>query len=401
MKLDKTTIKFLVALDIIAMILVTLIPYTFIPILFGFTPTFDITYTLTFVLMLPFQIILFGLIISWRNIHVSGHIKRNIKKMGINSRSKALVTLSSSLIFILLVVIIYLTIDIPQFAFEYSNTPIFQKLMFSIVLSGTIILFPILAPNVILYLIVTMRTKSLDFFYRLASIILFYVFCLLSIFTFTNRYHIAVILMVSFVLMVSLVLMKLSKKPLLTWGYLLEKYQETILTSQALAIIESKDGHSDRPFFQSFNELGEHITISQNFKPKLGDYVKFLGRKGELIGWKIDETKVILFPRFFMRGSESVVQSMKIFFQTFANILFLKGLTTVTIDYKRKEISLQVSEDDYHVLGEATYHLLGEKIIINFKESVIAFLQEEPDKALGLLYPNPFYKSGRNSFINK
>jgi len=196
--------------------------------------------------------------------------------------------------------------------------------------------------------------------------------------------------MVSFVLMVSLVLMKLSKKPLLTWGYLLEKYQETILTSQALAIIESEDGHSDRPFFQSFNELGEHITISQNFKPKLGDYVKFLGRKGELIGWKIDETKVILFPRFFMRGSESVVQSMKIYFQTFAKILLLKGLTTIKIDYKRKEISLQVSEDDYHILGEVTYHLLGEKIIINFKESVIAFLQEEPDKALELLYPNSF-----------
>ena len=129
MKLEKTTIKFLVALDIIAMILVTLIPYTFIPILFGFTPTFDITYTLTFVLMLPFQIILFGLIISWKNVHVSGHIKRNIKKMSINSRSKALGTLSLSLIFILLVVIIYLTIDIPQFAFEYSNSPIFQKLI--------------------------------------------------------------------------------------------------------------------------------------------------------------------------------------------------------------------------------------------------------------------------------
>ncbi len=73
-----------------------------------------------------------------------------------------------------------------------------------------------------------------------------------------------------------------------------------------------------------------------------------------------------------MRVSESLVQGIKISFQTYLKILCLDGLTSIKIDYKRKEISLQVSEDDYSILGDTTYHLLGEKIIRNFKESVLA-----------------------------
>ncbi|MFW9780152.1 MAG: hypothetical protein ACFFE8_14990 [Candidatus Heimdallarchaeota archaeon] len=192
------------------------------------------------------------------------------------------------------------------------------------------------------------------------------------------------------------------QKPLF-WRNNLEDYITTLLSQQAMHIMEYRDGYTPRPFFSKLSEINNFVSTPMEFKSSMENYAKFLAKEGEIIGWDINERIATLYPRVLM-NPPFVLLDIRFLYRLFYRVYRRYRLTAITINRKEKEMSLYIARDDYEVLNDVTFHILGEQILDRTKNSIVAFLQKDYEQAI--LNYNPLYneirvirkESGRASF---
>ncbi len=158
------------------------------------------------------------------------------------------------------------------------------------------------------------------------------------------------------------------------------------MSQQALLIHEVQNGYSQRPFFANFPEITQYCSSLPKFKSKVQEYIHFLTERSELIGWEIRENLVTLYPRMLM-GNPNLGLGIKYLWVLFFKIIKKDGLTTITINYNSQELSLRIAKQDYDLLNDVTYHLLGQLLLERFKQSIIAFLEDDHERAYSILFP--------------
>jgi hypothetical protein len=180
-----------------------------------------------------------------------------------------------------------------------------------------------------------------------------------------------------------------TRKPLFFWTFYQDSlllYSSTILSHHALQIIEEENGYSERPFFLSFPELGEHAKDPETFHKKMREYSLFLTERSELIGWNVSQNQIFLYPRVLL-GKYSPGVGLTYLWRLMFRVL-QKNLTYIRIDFDSQEISLKVVEEDYQLLSEVTYHLLGFQLLNHFKNSILAFFTGDLEEAYFTLFPS-------------
>jgi len=90
---------------------------------------------------------------------------------------------------------------------------------------------------------------------------------------------------------------KFLNKPLF-WDHSIKISQAPIISIHSIEIDEELDGYSQRPISSDFQALENLIPSPSDFKNKLENYCLFLGKKGELIDWHIEESIALIYPRF-------------------------------------------------------------------------------------------------------
>ena len=116
------------------------------------------------------------------------------------------------------------------------------------------------------------------------------------------------------------------------------------------------------------------------------NYCKFLARKGELISWTITEKNAILNPRVLMSKSNFIL-GLRSSYKLLVSIYTKQDLTSINIDYNTGEISLFLNYNDYEPLSDVTYHLLALQVLDRFKESILAFTQQNLEATYSKLFP--------------
>ncbi|MFX1516057.1 MAG: hypothetical protein ACFFC6_07105 [Promethearchaeota archaeon] len=180
-----------------------------------------------------------------------------------------------------------------------------------------------------------------------------------------------------------------TRKPLFFWSFYqdsLTAFSSTIISRHALQIAEEENGYSERPFFLSFPELGEHFKDPEIFNTKIREYALFLTERSELIGWDVSQDQIFLYPRVLL-GKYSPGVGLTYLWRLMIRV-FRKDLTYIRIDFDSQEISLKVAEEDYQLLSEVTYHLLGFQILLHFKRSILAFIFGNKEEAYSTLFPS-------------
>ena len=284
---------------------------------------------------------------------------------------------------------------------DFQETP-FRNLIYSLLFAVTTVNWFINIPFVGIMLIIVLRTKSRNFFYQvfptMGLLILVTVIAFSSTVQFSeDSVEIVIYIGILLVLIVlESIMLRLhvqgvrnNKKPLWFYSFFqdtLESYSSTILSQQALHIADLQDGYSRRPFFASFQEISEYFSSMEDYNAKMEKYAHFLVEKSELIGWDIKDEEIVLYPRVLL-GLTDFGMGIKYLWELWLRVYRKKDLTSITIDYKTQEISLTIAREDYEWLGNVTYHLLGQQILIHFKQSIIAFLDNDLDKAYSSLFP--------------
>ncbi|MFW9856301.1 MAG: hypothetical protein ACFFFG_14710 [Candidatus Thorarchaeota archaeon] len=192
------------------------------------------------------------------------------------------------------------------------------------------------------------------------------------------------------------------QKPLF-WRNNLEDYITTLLSQRAMHIMEYRDGYTPRPFFSDLSEINNFVSTPMEFKSSMENYAKFLAKKGEIIGWDINERIATLYPRVLM-NPPFVLLDIRFLYRLLFRVYRKQRLTAITINHTDREMSLYIARDDYEVLNDVTFHVLGEQVLDRTKDSVVAFLQKNYEQAI--LNYNPLYneiriirkESGRASF---
>ena len=180
-----------------------------------------------------------------------------------------------------------------------------------------------------------------------------------------------------------------NKKPIFFWTFFqdsLEAYSSSLLSQQASLINEQNDGYSQRPFFTSIREVQENIPDNEELSVKLDAYLQFLLDRSEIIGWDIEKESIIFYPRVLL-GNMKKGLGIWYLWNLLRKISQKEGLTKITIDLNTSEMSLMIAQDDYLLLNDVTYHVLGQQILERFKQSIDAFLKDDPKKAYSILFP--------------
>ncbi|MHA2246178.1 MAG: hypothetical protein ACXADY_14535 [Candidatus Hodarchaeales archaeon] len=240
--------------------------------------------------------------------------------------------------------------------------------------------------------IIIFRTKHYDFALELLTLLQFAIWPILTIIGLrvmdsndTVIVGLFIVLLPAFIALISYIFIKkpvfwqTSKNPL-------EYYGSTILSQHALQITERRDGYSQRPFFSNFHEIRSYCSSSVDFKLKIENYVRFLNHNGELIGWEVYETKVVLYPRVLM-SLPNFPFGIRSLYQLLIRVYMKRGLTAVTINFASEEVSLHINRDDYNELGDVTYHVLGEQILEKIKKSIVAFMQKDLSSSYSTMFP--------------
>ena len=284
---------------------------------------------------------------------------------------------------------------------DFQEVP-FRNLIYSLLFAVTTVNWFINVPFVGIMLVIVYRTRSRNFFYQvfptMGLLILVTVIALSSTVQFSeDSVEIVIYIGILLVLIVlELIMLRLhvqgvrnNKKPLWFYSFFqdtLESYSSTILSQQALHITDLQDGYSRRPFFVSFQKISDYCSSMEDYNTKMEKYARFLVEKSECIGWDIKDEEVVLYPRVLL-GHTDFGMGIKYLWELWLRIYRKQDLTAISIDYKTKEISLSVAKEDYEWLGNVTYHLLGQQILIHFKQSIIAFLENDLEKAYSSLFP--------------
>lgn len=86
-------------------------------------------------------------------------------------------------------------------------------------------------------------------------------------------------------------------------------------------------------------------------------------------------------------GYKNYGLGIRYMWEIFLKVIQKKKLTSITINFIEKEISLKVRKEDYNLLNDVTYHLLGQLVIERFKKSILAFLENNQEQAYSILFP--------------
>jgi hypothetical protein len=116
------------------------------------------------------------------------------------------------------------------------------------------------------------------------------------------------------------------------------------------------------------------------------EYARFLTERSELIGWDIDENSAILYPRVLM-GRHDFGLGIRYLWDLLIRIYKKKELTTISISFESREISIRIAREDYDLLSEVTYHLLSQQILERFKQSIITFMEASIEESYKILFP--------------
>ncbi|MFX0211727.1 MAG: hypothetical protein ACFFDT_37470 [Candidatus Hodarchaeota archaeon] len=291
------------------------------------------------------------------------------------------------------------TIVISSF-FQLHEVPI-RNIIISFLCGVVIVNWIYFIPFLGILLIVTIRTRSRNFFFQLFPNLGLLV--IITIATLSNfiefKEDILTFLFIGVLLMIVIlecVFLRLviqgareNKKPLFLWNFFqdsFEAYSSTIVSQQALLIHEVQNGYSQRPFFTDFTEITQYCSSVTKFKSQIREYIHFLTERSELIGWDIRDSSVTLYPRMLM-GNPDLGLGIKYLWVLFFKIIKKEGLTTITINYNSQELSLRIAKQDYDLLNEVTYHLLSQLLLERFKQSIIAFLEDNRERAYSILFP--------------
>ncbi|MFX0181474.1 MAG: hypothetical protein ACFE95_00230 [Candidatus Hodarchaeota archaeon] len=317
-----------------------------------------------------------------------------LKEFKTKQRKQALIaTLTYSIIWVCLTVIFVAV-------FSMHESPI-RNFIYALVLAAVIIYWFVSIPFLGILSVITVQTRSRNFFLQLLpNLGLPVVMTLAALSNFIEfEENLFTLIYIGFLLIIVIlesVLLRLvikgareNKKPLFLWSFYqdsFEAYSSTILAQQALLIEEEKDGYSQRPFFTNLTEISEYCISSAEFRSKIIQYVQFLTNKNELIGWKIEENRAILYPRVLI-GQYNFGLGIWYLWNLLIKVIKKKGLTSITLNFSSQELSLKISKEDYNILSDVTYHLLGQLVLERFKRSIISFLENNYEEAYSILFP--------------
>ncbi|MFX0085821.1 MAG: hypothetical protein ACFFAU_09110 [Candidatus Hodarchaeota archaeon] len=284
--------------------------------------------------------------------------------------------------------------------FQIHDSPV-RNLIYSFLFATVIIAYFTSIPFLSTLIIIVFRTRSKNFFYQLFTNLGLLILVTLASMTsfvkleenFFTIIYIGFLLLLAFLEAIFLHLVvqgaRNNKKPIFLWTFYqdtFEAYSSSFLSQQALLIDEQKNGYSQRPFFLNFIEISQYCRSSEEFKSKMKNYAKFLAEKSELIGFDIFETTIKLYPRVLM-GYRSYGFGIRYTWDIFLKVIKKKGLTSIAVNFTEQEISLRIAKEDYDLLNDVTYHLLGQLVLKRFKESIVAFLEENQEKSYSTLFP--------------
>jgi len=284
---------------------------------------------------------------------------------------------------------------------DFHEAPL-RDLIYALLFALVTLNWFINVPFIGIMLIIVVRTKSRNFFYQVFPTMGLLILATVVAFSSTVQFSedsIAVVIYIVLILVLIVlesIMLRLhvqgvrnNNKPLWFYSFFqdtLESYSSTILSQQALNISDLQDGYSQRPFFASFQEISGKFSSLEEFQSGMERYARFLVGKNELIGWDFEDEEVVLYPRVLL-GHADFGTGIKYLWDLWLRIYRKKGLTAITIDYKLKEISLNIAREDYEWLGNVTYHLLGQQILKHFGQSITAFLDDDLDKSYSSLFP--------------
>jgi len=170
----------------------------------------------------------------------------------------------------------------------------------------------------------------------------------------------------------------------LFWDEELTYRSSTLLSHQALNIDSEQDGYSPRPLFSDFHIITEFISSAVEFHVQLEKYARFLGKKGVIIDWYIDDTSAILYPRFLIKFQ----LKFWLLYQFLNRFRMKRNLTTIEISFSPPQLSIRVSPEDYTILArEVTFHSLGQHILGRVQQSLLAFFNNDLNMAYMALFP--------------
>lgn len=284
--------------------------------------------------------------------------------------------------------------------FSIHESPI-RNLIYALVFAAVIIYWFVSIPFLSILSVIIAQTRSRNFFLQLLpNIGLPVVMTLATLSNFIEfEENLFTLIYIGFLLVIVIlesVFLRLvikgareNKKPLFLWSFYqdsFEAYSSTILAQQALLIEEEKDGYSQRPFFTNFSEISKYCTSSAEFRSKIRQYVQFLTNKSEIIGWKIEENRAILYPRVLI-GQYNFGLGVWYLWSLLIKVIKKKGLTSITLNFSSQELSLRIAKEDYNLLSDVTYHLLGQLVLERFKRSIISYLENDHKEAYSILFP--------------
>ena len=249
----------------------------------------------------------------------------------------------------------------------------------------------VLLPIYVIILFITLRTGYYKFLFQLLPYLflpLFYLeLFILTFFTGADGllYVISWIILVAYYIIVEYLNKNILKKPLFSndkWEY----YASTLLSYQALGIPDKQDGYSQRPVFTHFNEIKMLCPTFEDFKVKILEYIHFLAKRGELIGWKFEDKKTILYPRVLMNKYTYYLR-IRTLYQLLMRMYTQQNLTAIIINYETEELSIKIMKEDYDELAEVNYYLISEQLAETVKKSIILHIQGHYEHSYHILYP--------------
>ncbi|MHA2297049.1 MAG: hypothetical protein ACXAEU_17470 [Candidatus Hodarchaeales archaeon] len=297
------------------------------------------------------------------------------------------------------IVTIVMTIGIFSI-FNLHDSPL-RGLIYSFVISIVLVNWFVQFPFFIVLTIIVIRTRSRNFFFQIFPNVGLQILITVAAFSPYIQFEEDLFTMIFIGFLLLLVVLeciflswvingvKHNKKPLFFWTFFqdtFEAYSSTVLSQQALLITDQQDGYSQRPFFASFPEISRHCTSPSVFKSKMEEYARFLTERSELIGWDIDENSAILYPRVLM-GRHDFGLGIRYLWDLLIRIYKKKELTTISISFESREISIRIAREDYDLLSEVTYHLLSQQILERFKQSIITFMEASIEESYKILFP--------------
>ncbi|MFW9930668.1 MAG: hypothetical protein ACFFD1_14865 [Candidatus Thorarchaeota archaeon] len=298
------------------------------------------------------------------------------------------------------IVTLFLTIGY-YLILNINETPL-RNLIYSLLFAVTTVNWIINIPFVGIMIIIVIRTRSRNFFYQVFPTIGLLVLVTVIAFSSTIQLReesietiiyigvlILLIVLESIMLRLHVQGVRTNKKPLWFYSFFqdtIESYSSTILSQQALTITDLRNGYSQRPYFSDFPEIIKLCSSLEIYYSNMDKYAHFLVEKSELIGWDIKEGEIILYPRVLL-GQADFGLGIKYLWDLLIRIYHKKRLTAIRINYKMEEISISIAREDYEWLGNVTYHLLVQQILERFKQSIIAYLENDLVKSYLSLFP--------------